>query len=349
MSFLLYGANGYTGKLMIEIALKKGVNPVLAGRTESKIKPLAEKYGLEYIIFPLTDVSVIASHLKNFPLVLNCAGPFSKTAEPMAKACLISKTHYLDITGEIKVFELLKSMDKEAKANNVLFMPGVGFDVVPTDCVAAYLHYKLPDATHLQMAIMTLGGSISHGTVSTFVQDLGESGWVRENGKLVQKPVAHKGLLVDYGKVKRFAVTIPWGDVSTAHHTTGIPNIELYTALPRSFYYMMKFQALFNPILRMKSVKAYLQSMVDKKIVGPTAKQNQNALSLIWGKVTNSKGKSVEVNFEGPEGYIMCAEVAIVIALKVLANNTYSGYQTPAGLFGYKLILEINGCKFIDK
>ena len=348
MSFLIYGANGYTGKLITEIAVKKGIRPVLAGRKETNIKPLAVAYGLDYLIFDLDDKNQVVSHLKNFTLLLNCAGPFSKTAKPLAEACLESQTHYLDITGEYRVFEFLKSLHQKAVEKNIVLLPGVGFDVVPTDCVAAYLHNKLPDATHLELAIMTLGGTVSHGTVSTFVQDLGDQGAVRENGKLVPKPVAHKGKIINYGLVKRFAVTIPWGDISTAHYTTNIPNIEVYTAAPRIFYYIMKLQFLLNPFLRIKAVKNYIQKVVDKKITGPTQKQNQQAKSLIWGMVKNAKGKKVEINFEGPEGYIMCAELAVVIAQKVLQGN-YNGYQTPAGLFGHNLILEIKGCKFVDQ
>ena len=347
MSFLIYGASGYTGKLIVELSIKKGLKPVLAGRTESKIKPLADKFGLEYLIFGLDNGAEIVQNIKKFPLVLNCAGPFSRTARPIVEACLLAKTHYLDITGEIEVFEMIKSYDSQAKENGIVLLPGVGFDVVPTDCMAKYLSNKLPDSTHLELAFTSVGGSISHGTVTTMIESLGNEGFVRENGVMVSKPTGYKGKWIDFGLLKQFTMTIPWGDISTAYFTTGIPNIETFAGVSESAYYVMKLQFLFNPILRTKFVKNLLQKYVDDKITGPNDNHFQNGKSLIYGKVTNAKGEFVEGRIETLEGYRLTAEASVLITQKVLELKEISGYQTPAGLFGHELILEIKGSKFI--
>ena len=348
MSFLIYGASGYTGKLIVECAAKKGLKPTLAGRTESKIKPLAEEFGLEYVIFSLDDIATIASHLEKFPVVLNCAGPFSRTAKQMVKACLQSGTHYLDITGEIEVFEMVKYNHEKAVAKNIILMSGVGFDVVPTDCMAKYLHTKQPDATHLELAWVGLGGSISHGTMSTMVENLGKSGAIRENGKMIPKPTGHEGKIVDFGIKKVFCMTIPWGDISTAYSTTGIPNIKVFTGVPKSSYNIMKFQSLFNPIVSTDFVRNQIQKYVDKNISGPTAEQIVKGKSLIYGKVTNAKGDVIEARLETAEGYLLTAEMSLIITEKVLADkNLKPGYHTPAALFGYELVLEMPNTKFI--
>ena len=347
MSFLIYGASGYTGKLIVELSVKKGLKPVLAGRTESKIKPLAEKLGLEYLVFGLDNIEEVVQNITKFPLVLNCAGPFSRTAKPMVEACLLAKIHYLDITGEIEVFEMIKSHDSQAKKNEIILMPGVGFDVVPTDCMAKYLSSKLPDAKYLELAFTSVGGSISHGTVTTMIESLGNNGFTRENGVMISKSTGYKGKWIDFGKLKQFAMTIPWGDISTAYTTTGIPNIETYAGASKSAYYLMKLQFLFNPILRTKFVKNFLQKYVDDKITGPDESHFQNGKSLIWGKVTNEKGETVEGRIETLEGYRLTAEASVLITQKVLQLKGVSGYKTPAGLFGHELILEIEGSKFI--
>ena len=347
MSFLIYGASGYTGKLIVELSIKKGLKPVLAGRTESKIKPLADKFGLKYLIFDLDNIENIVQNIENSPLVLNCAGPFSRTAKSIVEACLISKTHYLDITGEIEVFEMIKSYDSKAKKNGIILVPGVGFDVVPTDCIAKYLSNKLPNSTHLELAFTSVGGSISHGTVTTMIESLGNNGFVRENGIIISKPMGYKGKWIDFGSIKQFAMTIPWGDISTAYSTTGIPNIETYVGVSESAYYVMKLQFLFNPILRTKFVKNLLQKYVDDKITGPNDSHFQNGKSLIYGKVTNAMGELVEGRLETLEGYRLTAEASVLITQKVLKLKGISGYQTPAGLFGHELILEIEGSKFI--
>jgi short subunit dehydrogenase-like uncharacterized protein len=347
MSFLIYGASGYTGKLIVELSIKKGLKPVLAGRTESKIKPLAEKYGLEYLVFGLDNVENIVQNVTKFPLVLNCAGPFSRTAKSIVEACLLAETHYLDITGEIEVFEMIKSYDSQAKKAGIVLLPGVGFDVVPTDCMAKYLSTKLPDATHLELAFTSIGGSISHGTVTTMIESLGNNGFGRENGVMVSKPTGYKGKWIDFRKIKQFAMTIPWGDISTAYITTGIPNIETYAGASKSAFYLMKLQFLFNPILKSKVVKKLLQKYVDDKITGPNEGHFQNGKSLIYGKVTNEKGEIYEGRIETLEGYRLTAEASVLIIQKVLNLKVISGYQTPAGMFGHELILEIEGSKFI--
>lgn len=345
MSFLIYGANGFTGALIVELAIKKGIKPTIAGRTEHKIKPMAEKYGLDYLLFGLESKAALVQNLKQFRLVLNCAGPFSRTAKPMVEACLAAKTHYLDITGEIEVFEMIKSYNAEASKQKIVLLPGVGFDVVPTDCMAQYLHGQLPDATHLELAFTSVGGSISHGTMTTMLENLGNAGAVRENGKIVPKPNGHKGKMIDFGRKKQFAMTIPWGDVSTAFHTTNIPNIETYVGVSKLIFSAMKLQSLTNPILRLGFVKKIAQNYVDKNITGPSESQSQTGKSLIWGKVTNALNKSVEARLETPEGYKLTAEAALLICPKILDLKNISGYQTPAGMFGHGLILEIEGTK----
>jgi len=172
------------------------------------------------------------------------------------------------------------------------------------------------------------------------LENIGNAGAARENGKIVPKPTGHKGKLIDFGKFKKFAMTIPWGDISTAHHTTGIPNIETYTGVPEAMYYAMKFQSLFNPILRLGFIKKQLQSYVDKNITGPTERQSQKGQSLVWGKVTNTAGKSVEAKLSTFEGYKLTAEASLLIVQKVLDAKGVAGYQTPAGMFGYELILD---------
>lgn len=347
MSFLLYGANGYTGKLTAEYAVSQGLRPVLAGRSEAKVKALAESLGLDYLIFGLDDVQEIVSHLANFKVVLHCAGPFSQTARPMVEACLLAGVHYLDITGEIAILEWVKQKETEAKNKNIVLMCGVGFDLVPTDCVANYLKEKLPDASQLEIAFSMEGGSISHGTMSTMVNNLGNTSFVRENGKLIEKPLGHSGKKINFGNTHKFCISIPWGDLYSAYISTGIPNITTYSAASRTAYWALKFQFIFNPILRSKWFKKIFKNYVDKNISGPTPEQNKNGKSLVYGKVWNQAGQSAEALLECPESYQLTAQTSVLIAKKMLENHNFSGYHTPASLFGSGLILETEGTRYL--
>ena len=338
---LLYGANGYTGKLIASMAADYGLEPILAGRNHDEIIQLAKKYDLSFRIFDLDNTENIVAQISDCKLVLHAAGPFMRTAKPMIKACMQAGVHYLDITGEIAVFEMAKKMHQAAEAAGIMLMPGVGFDVVPTDCMALYLHQRMPDATHLQLAFASVGGGVSHGTATTMVTSLGSGGAAREDGMIVSKPLGHKGMTVDFGIKKRFVMTIPWGDVSTAHHTTGIPNIETFTAVKPAVFRLLKWQSLFNPILRTAWVKKMVQKKIDAAPPGPDEKARATVKSLVWSCIRNAAGESISAHFSGPEGYTLTAHAALIIAKKVLEGNYIIGYQTPAGCFGKDLALEI--------
>ena len=342
-SFLLYGANGYTGVLIAKYAAQYGLQPILAGRREEAIRPLAEELKLPFKIIDINDAPQLQAALQEVELVIHAAGPFSATAKQMIEACLQTGTHYLDINGDISIFEMIKQYDTKAKEKNIMLLPGVGFDVVPTDCMALQLKNKLPDATHLKLAFAAVGGGVSHGTAMTIVNKLGEGGAARENGKIVRKPLGKKGMWVDFGEKKLFAMSIPWGDVATAYFTTGIPNIETYTTVKPKVYRMLKLQRLFNWLLRTEWVKNIIRKKIKKRPAGPDDTMRSKAKSLIWGEATNKEGKVVTGHFICADGYTLTALSSLIITKKVLSTNFKPGYQTPASCYGEDLVMEIPG------
>ncbi len=344
-SFLLYGANGYTGQLIARMAAAYGLKPILAGRNEAALQSLAASLHLDYQVIDLDDTNRLKEALEKVELVLHAAGPFQHTAQKMIEACLATGTHYLDITGEISVFELAKSYHNKALEKSVMLMPGVGFDVVPTDCTALYLKNHLPDATHLKLAFAMVGGMVSHGTATTMAENLGSGGVIRENGKFVKKPLGHKGMWVDFGKKKMFVMTIPWGDISTAFSTTGIPNIETYTGVAPKTFKLLKWQWLFNWFLRTSFARNNAKKKLKQKPAGPSDEMRSKAVSLVWGEATNASGEKAAVRLQCPEGYTLTALSSLLITKKVLEGNYKTGYCTPAGVYGADLILEINDVK----
>lgn len=348
--FILYGANGYTGKLIAQLAKDYNLYPILAGRNEKAVQELGKELELPYRIINLKDSVQLQKELTDIKLVLHAAGPFQITAEPMMTACIATQTHYIDITGEIPVFEMAKRFNKAAVQSGIMLMPGVGFDVVPTDCMALFLKNKLPDATKLQLAFASVGGGISHGTATTMVMGLGEGGAVRENGTIVKKPLGHKGMWIDFtavtGKEKKlFAMTIPWGDVATAHFTTGIPNIETYTGISPKIFQFLKLQRIFNWLLKTSLVRKYAGKKINEKPAGPSEKERKESSSLVWGKVENLQGNSVQASMRVMDGYTLTAHSSLLIAKKILADNFKPGYQTPAAAYGEDLILEVPDTK----
>jgi len=342
-SFLLYGANGYTGQLIADLAHEYGLTPIIAGRRKEVIAPIAERLKTEYRIVDLNNTTQLETTLQDFPVVLHAAGPFSVTARPMMEACIKTKTHYIDITGEIAVYEMAKRYHEQACMAGIMIMPGGGFDVVPTDCIALFLKNKMPDATHLKLAFGSIGGGVSHGTAITMAQGLGEKSAVRKDGKITPVALGHKGMWVDFKLKKLFVMSIPWGDVSTAFSTTGIPNIETYTAVSPKTYQLLKFQSLYNWLLRTSFMRNRVKNSINKRPAGPSPERRAKSKSLVWGEVTNAHQSVLNAQLTGPEGYTLTAHSSLIITKKILNGEFKPGYQTPAGCYGADLILEVPG------
>ena len=339
-TFLIYGANGYTGELITRFAAEREMTPILAGRNAIKVEELAKKHHLEYRVFSLDETDRLDAALQEVEMVLHCAGPFSLTSRPMVEACLRNKKHYTDITGEIAVFEAMAALDKKAQDAGIMVMPGVGFDVVPSDCLARHLKNRLPSATHLSLAFYGMG-RLSHGTQATMTMNVGKGGAIRKDGKITGVPAAWKTREIDFGQVTRTGVTIPWGDVATAFYSTGIPNIEVFTVVPPSSLKMMKMSRYLGWLLATGPFQNYLQKKIPAG--GPSDNEREKGKTLLWGEASDLNGNRVESRLQGPEGYTLTAIAALNIAEKILAGNFKPGYQTPAKAYGADLVLEIEG------
>ena len=340
--FLLYGSYGYTGALMARLAVERGLRPILAGRDRDKIERQATQLGLEHRIFALDDSVAMDAALKDVSVALHCAGPFSRTSKPMADACLRAGAHYLDITGEVEVFEALAARDAEARAAGVMLLPGAGFDVVPSDCLAAHLKRRLPAATRLALGIQG-GGRVSHGTATTVVENINRGGLIRRDGKLAPVPAAWKTRSIDFGRGPARAVTIPWGDVSTAFYSTGIPNIEVYMQAPTSLRLMMKASRYLGWLLGSRAVQGFLKRRIKKQPAGPTDEERRRGESLVWGEVEDESGQKKVSRIRCPEGYTLTALTALAIVERVLAGEIESGFKTPSLAYGADFITEIKG------
>jgi len=349
ISFLLYGANGYTGQLIAERAVATGMRPILGGRRAEAIAPLAERYGLEYRVFPLDSPAQIARSIEGVSAVLLAAGPFSATSPPMLDACISTRVHYLDITGEIAVFERCAAQHDRARASGIVVLPGVGFDVVPSDCLAATLANALPGARFLELAFASTGGrgpSISRGTARTMLDGFGQGGAVRRDGRIERVPLAWRTRRVAFRDRERTAVSIPWGDVATAFHSTGIPNIVVFTAMPPGQIRALTVARFLTPIVRLGFVRRFLSRRIDRAAAGPDEAARRNGRMQLWGRANDDAGRSVEANLVTPEGYGLTAQTAVESVRRVVLGAVDPGFRTPSLAFGAGYITEFDGCDF---
>jgi short subunit dehydrogenase-like uncharacterized protein len=342
MKWLIYGANGYSGALIAREAQARGLRPILGGRSTA-VRVLAAELGLESRQFSLTDPTAVQSGLAGVGLVLHCAGPFSVTAPPMVDGCLAAGAHYLDITGEIAVFEAIYARHAEARLRGVVLCPGVGFDVVPTDCLALALKARMPDASHLSLGFDSRS-SLSPGTAKTSLEALAAGGQIRALGHLRAVPLAWKTRDIDFGGGPRHAMTIPWGDIASAWRSTGIPDIDAWIpASPRMVRRLRWLNAL-RPLLALPWLQRLLKSRLADRLPGPGAEERRRQVTWVWGEVRNAAGQVCSARIRTANGYALTVNAALAIAEALLAGLSCGpGAYTPGQLFGPTLIERLPG------
>ena len=348
-NFLIYGSYGYTGQLIVDLATQKGFQPLLAGRDEKQLRAQASRHNLEYRAFALEETSKLEAALLEVDAVLHCAGPFVHTFRHMAEACLRTKRHYVDISGEIAGFEALAAMDSQADKAGIMFLPGGGFDVVPSDCLAAHLKQRLPSATQLHLFIRGIGAGVSRGTAKSGIENMHRQGMIRRDGRLIQVPPAWNVREQDFGRGPAPVVSIGWGDVSTAFYSTGIPNIETYFSFPKAYINILKSMRVIGPLIYNRPVKNLLKLAINTFTEpGPKEERRKKGFAIMIGEVTDSHGGRAAAKLISPEGYTCTALTTVEIMKRILDGETKPGFQTPSLAYGPDFILQFEGVKQED-
>lgn len=338
-AWLLYGATGYTGRLIATEAVRRGHRPVLAGRSRQKLEALAQPLGCPIRVFTLESAQSIAPQLEGMRAVLHCAGPFSATAAPMREACLAAGVDYLDLTGEIDVIEATAALHGRAAAAGIRLLPAVGFDVVPSDCLAALLARRLPTATRLELAF-TFTGTMTPGTAKTTLEAIPRGGRVRMAGQLRRVPHAWKVRTIAFPGGPQPAITAPWGDVAAAWYSTGIPNIEVYVATTWAAIRCIRAARPIMPVFAWPPVECVARWAIQRLWRGPSPEELSSSSAAFWGRVSDDQGRSVEATLKTPGGYPMTVWAALAALERTLLGGIPPGFATPSKAFGPELVLQ---------
>ena len=350
--WMIYGAYGYSGKLIAEEAVKQGLKPVLAGRNAARIKSLAAALGCEACIFDLDNPDAMILHMQDMDLLLNCAGPFQETVRPLVTACLHTQTHYLDLSGELEVFEYCKSCDEDAKKQGVILCPGVAFDVVPTESIALKLKQLLPDATELKLGFDGKM-ALSPGSTITLLGGIGNPElslhMLRHNGALVKARAPRiEDLAFESGGEKQKAMSLTWADLNAAFYSTAIPDIAVFiraTPLNRlSFGYMNLVSGAF----RLPLIQRMARLLVRHAVHGPSATEMEHTSMQVFGEASNAAGVVKRVYLRVPHGYKFTCLSAIAFVEFCLQQSDKAGYLTPAQLAGPDFVQTIEGCSSFE-
>lgn len=345
---MIYGATGYTGQLVAEEAVRRGHRPLLVGRSQAKLEPIARRLGLDWTVADLGDERTLREAVADVELVFHAAGPFIHTSAPMIRACLVGRAHYVDITGELPVFQQTFAQDSAAREQGIALISGVGFDVVPTDCLANYVAAHQPDALTLTIAVAALTEA-SGGTTQTMLELLPEGGQIRRGGVLQPHPFGRGVRRIRFSDRERTVVPAPWGDLETAYRSTGIPNITTYLASTPTTARLMPWGApLLQRVLRNRAIRSRLQRLVARRVTGPSETVRQQQRSYLWAQVTNAHGEVAEAWLETAEAYHFTA-LAGVRAVERLLASTLTGAHTPASAFGADFVLNVPGSRRFDR
>ncbi len=342
--WLIYGANGYTGNLIARRCKEIGITPVLGGRNAETVKKLADELGFKSHIFSCTKADDVARELKNYALVLHCAGPFIYTSPIMTDACAQSGCSYLDITGEIAVLDSLLQQNERFKKAGIVVIPGVGFDVVPTDCVAAKLKTMLPSATHLVLGFQATGRP-SRGTMTTMVDKMDAGSCRRVGGKLQKTSLGSRVKNVRFLEKEKLCVGIPWGDVASAYYTTGIGNIEVFSTSTPTMLGVVRVMGRMRPLLAFPPLKAVIKKFLGASGVGPSPEVRATTFCRIWGEVSDGVGNKKEMRLQTPNGYDLTVESSLYAVKAVLSGKVEPGAWTPSKAFGAEFVMGLPGVK----
>lgn len=343
-SWLLYGATGYTGALIAEMAKARGAEPILAGRNADKLKILAEKLGLKFRVFNIEDRSALDKGMLGIKLMLNCAGPFTQTAVPLAQAAIRNGVHYLDIAGEVHPIRALQRLDERAKEDEVMLLPGVAFGCMPSEALLALIKTQRPGLVRAQVAF-AVDGAASKGTIHAMFECLHMPGYTRDRGQLVAAKPGETKILVDFGAGgKRTCVTNPWrGDLLTAGHGLGIAHLETYTHFP--WYVSDLFRK--PEIAQGKGLLGKLATFALSKMAdGPSAAKRAKSKTYVWAEGIDEDGRKAGGVISGPDAYEFSALCALYAVEQVLKGKYKGGFVTSGELFGSDPLKAIPGINF---
>jgi short subunit dehydrogenase-like uncharacterized protein len=342
-SFVLYGATGYSGCLLARRALEAGLTPVLAGRDPARLGELGRELGLDFRVAPLDQPAMLASLLDGGEVVLNAAGPFSATAPKLQAAALARRAHYLDLSGEVATLEAAARAHHDARARGVMLMPGVGFDVVPSDCLAVHVARGLGNVEQLSLAVFGMGPP-SRGSARTLAEQAGKPILVRRAGVLSSLPPGSGERHFEVNGESLAAVPVSWGDLVTSHVSTGAQDITVY------------FEA--TPELRMALAASRIAQVLGASSVGATLARAQADLLAAKPRasservciVAEAKGKYGvrKALLWTPDVYAITADTAVAVIKRVLSGDVEPGFQTPGRLYGPDFVLSLPGVERMD-
>jgi short subunit dehydrogenase-like uncharacterized protein len=344
---MIYGSTGFTGRLIAQRAVEAGLSPVLAGRDESRVRLQAELLGTQWRAVGLDSIEELTEALSDIGAVVHAAGPFTVTATPMLEACLRARTHYLDVSGELPVFNEAGARDSEAVRAGVMLMPGAAWSVAATDCLAAHVAARMPGAKYLRLG-MTQSRLYSRGTARSAFGLMSAEVVIRRNGRLTTVPIGRMERTFDFGEGERTCMALSWPDAVTAYHTTGIANIEAYMEVGAAARVLAPLTARIGEAFQMPVLRSAFRLGAAALPDGPAEAARRVARPVIVAEAEDGWRRVSRTRLTTINGYDFTALAAVAIAERIIGGDFEPGFQTPGRVYGADFVLTIEGGTRID-
>jgi short subunit dehydrogenase-like uncharacterized protein len=263
--------------------------------------------------------------LEGVGVLLNFAGPFAQTAQPLMQACIKAGVDYLDITAEINVYRLAERMGAQAAQAGVMLLPGVGWDVVPTDCLAMHVARRVQNPQALSVALQ-ISGSMSRGSAMSVSEIMGAGLMARVNGQLLATPDAQPRYF-DFGQGPALCAPLSFGDLVTGWRSTAIPNIAMYVHI---------------------TGEAFPEGDLSQLPDGPSIQEREGHRARAVAEVVDADGTVERSVIETVNGYSYTPLAAVEAARRVLGGERRAGFETPARVFGVAFAQSIAGTTITD-
>lgn len=326
--WLLFGAYGVTGQLLLNEALARGHRPVLAGRDGVRLAELAVRHGLEARCLSLDDPAALAAGIAGLRLVVNLAGPFVATAPALVAACLAQGIDYLDLAGEIEALRAVLRQDAAAQAAGVRLVTGAGFGVTLGDCLALATVQAMPEAVRLRLSIAAASAQRSPGARVSTAKVLAGGGAAVVGSALVSRPLAHQRWKIAEAEAPARFAAVPMAELLAAQRTTGVSEIVVGRPMPPLAARVLRLASPVLPVLA-----RHLGQGSAAKPQAPVPTPEGGWHSHLWAEAWDALGRRRVFHLAAGEGYAVTATLALAQIEALLAGAALPGAHTPAAAF----------------
>jgi short subunit dehydrogenase-like uncharacterized protein len=221
---IIFGATGFTGRLLAERLAVQGAAPVLAGRSEAPLRALAERLGVEWRQADALRRNSVFALLERGDVLVSTVGPFLKWGEPAVRAAIAARGIYIDSTGEPAfIRRVFEEFGPPAGRAGAALLTAMGYDFVPGSLAAALaLEEAGPDGVRVDVGYYALGAGMSGGTRRSAVGVALDAGHAYRDGALRPARMAER--------VRSFTVR---GKQREAVSIGGSEHLTLPTSYPR--------------------------------------------------------------------------------------------------------------------